>query len=78
MAEQNHEEFAQAQLEKIIRRTTELRQENYLSQKQVCEILGLTSHGNLTMIEQGKTIPKVNRLLKILSVYGYTLEIVKK
>lgn len=74
----SHEEYAQSQLEKLIEKTAELRRENYLSQKQVCEILGLSSHGNITMIEQGKTIPRVDRLLKILSVYGYTLEIVKK
>ena len=64
-------DFVADELQRLISEMTELREEN-----QVSETLGLQSHGNLTLIEQGKSIPRLDRFLRILSVYGYTLDIV--
>ena len=69
-------DFVADELQRLISEMTELREENRLSQNQVSETLGLQSHGNLTLIEQGKSIPRLDRFLRILSVYGYTLDII--
>lgn len=68
--------FVSEELRRLAREMTELREDEHLSQSKVSSTLGLHSHGNLTLIEQGKTIPRLDRMLKILSVYGCTLDIV--
>ena len=68
--------FADKKATEIIQKAVELRKESYLSQAQVSELLGLKSHGNITLIEQGKSIPGLDRILRILAVYGYTLDVV--
>ena len=68
--------FVEEELRRLSREMTELREDEQLSQNKVSSILGLHSHGNLTLIEQGKNIPRLDRMLKILSVYGCTLNIV--
>lgn len=73
-----HDAYAEMKAQELIKECGDLREQAFLSQKQVSQQLGLTSHGNLTLIEQGKTIPRLDRFLRILSVYGYTLEITKK
>ena len=68
--------YAERKTTEIVQKAVELRKENYLSQAQVSELLGLKSHGNITLVEQGKTIPGLDRILRILAIYGYTLEVV--
>ena len=63
-------------IEALIDQTTELREKSFLSQKQVATILGLSSHASIHAIEKKKTMPRLDTILKILSVYGYTLKIV--
>ena len=55
-----------------------IRKSLYLTQTQVSDSLGKTTHANLSKIEQGKTIPRLDHLLRILSVYGYTIKFIKK
>lgn len=62
----------------LITQATTLRESNILSQRQLADLLGLKSHSNITLIEQHKTIPSLDRFLRILSAFGYTLEIVEK
>lgn len=60
----------------LLREAGELRHNAYLSIRQVGTALGLQSHGNLSALEQGRTIPRLDRFIALLDVYGYTLEIV--
>ena len=62
----------------IIEQAASLRKDLLISQKSVSEMIGLSTHGNLTLIEQKKVIPRLDRMLRILSVYGYTLKVCKK
>ena len=62
----------------IIAQTAQLREEAMLSQQQVATLLGLSSHGSINAIETGKTVPRLDTLLRLLSVYGYTLQLVPK
>lgn len=62
----------------LLQQTGELRQQAYLSIRQVSAALGHQSHGNLSAIEQGRTIPRLDRFIALLDVYGYTIEIVPK
>lgn len=72
------DDFTNETVAALVKKAVDLRQENFFSQQQVCEKMGLRSHGSLAMIEQGKTIPKLDTFVRLLSVYGYTLEIVEK
>lgn len=72
------EENALADAQRLIAQMTEIRKESYLSQKELASMMGLSSHGNITLIEQGKSYPRLDRFLKILGALGYTLEIRKK
>ena len=63
--------------QKIISSAIQLRKDAYLSQAQVGEILGLKNHTSISLIEQGKSSPGLEKILQILSVYGYSLEVVR-
>lgn len=69
-------EFAEKRVSEIIQKEIELRNESYLSQAQVGDILGLKSSSGIAAIEKGKTSPGLDRILRILAVYGYTLDVV--
>lgn len=73
-----HEEYAKQQCSRLIAEAAELRAANYLSQQDVCKALGLSSHANLSEIERHQVVPNLEKFLRILSVYGYTLVIKKK
>ena len=78
MANETLESFAQEETQRLIHEMVSIRKESYLSQKELSELMGLSSHGNITLIEQGKSSPRLDRFLKILGAMGYTLEIKKK
>lgn len=73
-----HELYSKQKTEELISQAVRLREESYLSQSDVSTILGIKSHGGLSRIEKNKVAPGLDRFIKILSVYGYTLEIVEK
>lgn len=73
-----HTSFAEEKCTELIDEATQLRKNAWLSHRELCETLGLSSHGNITMIENHKTIPRLDRFLRILSALGYTLKIVPK
>ena len=75
---QKHYEYAEKKMLEIVDQATDLRNKQILSQREVAKMLGMTSHGNITMIEQHKTIPRLDNFLRLLSVYGYTLQVVPK
>lgn len=78
MRKEEHEAFAAQRYHELIEKAASLRNESHLSQKQVADILGFRSNGNIPLIETEKSMPGLDKFLKILSVYGYTLDIVPK
>jgi len=56
---------------------TEMRQETGLSQKAASLAAGL-SENYVANVERNRVSPTVRRLDKVLNVYGYELEVVKK
>lgn len=54
-----------------------LRNEAKLSQQEIAEILN-TKQPQIFRIEKGTNSPRLNTLLRILDIYGYTLEIKKQ
>ena len=78
MGNENLESFAREETQRLIREMVSIRKDSYLSQKELAELMGLNSHGNITLIEQGKSSPRLDRFLKILGAMGYTLAIRKK
>lgn len=54
-----------------------LRNECNLSQNDIAEILH-TKQPQIVRIEKGINSPRLNTLLKILDIYGYTIEIKKQ
>lgn len=75
---ERHIAYAERKCTELIDTAAKLRQDACLSQREVCDALGLTSHGNLTLIEKHKSVPTLDRFLRILSVLGFTLKIVPK
>lgn len=73
-----HQEYASQVVEDLVKEAVHLREANYMSQADVASLLGLKGHGGLSDIETLKIRPRLDSFLKILSVYGYTLEIVPK
>ena len=73
-----HEEYAQRKCDELIKETAELRTSLLLSQRDVANVIGASSHANLALIEQGKSVPRLDSMLRILSAYGRTLKIVPK
>lgn len=78
MRKEEHEAYAERKYHELIEKSVDLRNAAHLSQKQVAEVLGFRSNGNIPLIETEKSVPGLDKFLKILSVYGYTLEIVQK
>ena len=62
----------------LVDQAIKLREDALLSQKQVATILGLSSHGSINAIETKKVMPRMDTFLRLLSVYGYQLQIVPK
>ena len=56
---------------------TEMRQETGLSQKAASLAAGL-SENYVANVERNRVSPTVRRLDKVLNVYGYELEVVKR
>ena len=56
---------------------TEMRQETGLSQKQAAKLAGL-SENYVANVERNVVSPSVRNLDKVLAVYGYELEVVKR
>ena len=54
-----------------------LRNEGNLSQNDIAEILN-TKQPQIYRIEKGTNSPRLNTLLRILDIYGYTIEIKKQ
>jgi len=54
-----------------------LRNEAKLSQYEIAQILN-TKQPQIFRIEKGTNSPRLNTLLRILDIYGYTLEIKKQ
>ena len=54
-----------------------LRNEAKLSQYEIAQILN-TKQPQIVRIEKGTNSPRLNTLLKILEIYGYTIEIKKQ
>lgn len=54
-----------------------LRNEAKLSQDEIAQILN-TKQPQIFRIEKGTNSPRLNTLLRILDIYGYTLEIKKQ
>lgn len=54
-----------------------LRNEAKLSQYEIAQILN-TKQPQIVRIEKGTNSPRLNTLLRILDIYGYTLEIKKQ
>ena len=54
-----------------------LRNEAKLSQYEIAEILN-TKQPQIFRIEKGANSPRLNTLLRILDIYGYTIEIKKQ
>lgn len=75
---EDHIVYAETKCAELVDEATKLREEVWLSQRDVSEAMGLSSHGNLALIERHKSIPRLNGFLRILSVLGYTLKIVPK
>ena len=73
-----YEDYAEHRCRELVEESVALRNQSFFSQKQVSEALGLNSHGNITIIETGKSIPRLDRFLRLLAVYGYTLKIVPR
>lgn len=71
--------LACAELEamELIKELVSLRESLMLSQRQASTLLGWSSHGGLSSIENGRTKPSLARVIQILHIYGYHLEIVK-
>lgn len=70
--------YANQKCIELIAQVKEIREKNYLSQTKVASAMGLTSHSSLVSMENFHVIPRLDKFLALLSVYGYTLEIVKK
>lgn len=68
--------IASNQCSVLLSQFSTLRKESLLSQRELSEVMGLKSHGNITLIEQGKSVPRLDRFLKLLAVFGFTLKIV--
>ena len=73
-----HAAFAQQKCKELIEEETCIRKAVFLSQREVSEAIGLSSHGNLSLVEKHKAVPTLDRFLRILSALGYTLKIVPK
>ena len=71
----NHD-LIQAEASALVDQAVRLREESLLSQKQVATLLGLSSHGSTNAIETKKAMPRLDTFLRLLSVYGYTLQLV--
>ena len=56
---------------------TEMRQETGLTQKQAAKLAGL-SENYVANVERNRVSPTVRKLDKVLAVYGYELEVVKR
>ncbi len=54
---------------------TSLRKETCLSQEQVAKKLGMASRSHIAAIEAGKISPRIDTLIKLLSLYECTLTI---
>ena len=61
----------------IERELIRLRNEAKISQQEIAEILN-TKQPQIFRIEKGTNSPRLNTLLRILDIYGYTLEIKKQ
>jgi len=73
-----HNQYADDKCVELVDQASTLRQENWFSQRDVGEILDMKSHSSIAIIEQHKAIPRLDKFLRMLSVYGYTLKIVPK
>ena len=73
-----HPDLIQKEANLLVDQAVRLREEALLSQKQVATILGLSSHGSINAIETKKVMPRMDTFLRLLSVYGYELQIVPK
>lgn len=69
---------SQAEAAALVDQAIHLREEALLSQKQVATLLGLSSHGSINAIETKKTVPRLDTFLRLLSVYGYQLQVVPR
>ena len=78
MRREEHEAYAAEKCHELIEEAISLRTAAHLSQKQVATALGFNSNGNIPLIEKGRSIPGLDKFLRILSVYGYTLKIIPK
>ena len=74
---EHFKKIASDKVSEIVATEIELRRENYLSQPQMAKILGITNHTTISIIEAGKSSPGLERILQMLAVCGYTLEVVK-
>ena len=73
-----HNDRIEEEAKLLVDQAVRLREEALLSQKQVATILGLSSHGSINAIETKKVMPRMDTFLRLLSVYGYQLQIVPK
>ena len=75
---EQHQNYASQKCVELVDEAVCIRNETCLSQRDISDILGMSSHANIVQIENHKTVPRLDNFLRILSVLGYTLKIVRK
>lgn len=73
-----YDEFAEKRIQEIIKEMVQLRKDERLSIREVSEMINQKSHTFMWRIEtQEQANPRLDIVLKILAVYGYTLTVSK-